>query len=398
MIADIPGLPARRAALKLLDAVLRRGQPLEAALAWATQGVNASEDRALARAIASETLRRLTDLDALIDRVTRLKLADDAKVRTVLRMALAQALVLKTPPHAAIATALPLLEGGPRRLAHGVLGTLFRQEAALPELPNLPPEAAARWRAAWGDAMVADARAALASPAPIGLTFRDGHRESVDAGTDVTKIPDFADGAFWVQNVAASIPARLLEAGDGRHVLDLCAAPGGKTMQLAAAGWDVTAIDRDRARLVRLDDNLARTKLKARTLCADILKWKPDGPVDAILLDAPCTATGIFARHPDVLQRVRTKDIAVLADLQAKMIARAADWLSPGGMLIYATCSLEPDEGEKQLETAASSGLTPVPVAAGELPQGFAPDENGCIRVLPRPGVDGFFIARFRRA
>ncbi len=399
MTSEVPGLPARRAALKLLDAVMRRGQPLESALGKATQGIAAAEDRALARAIASETLRRLTDLDALIDGATRQRLPDDAKARMVLRMALAQALVMKTPPHAAIATALPLVEGGPRRLVHGVLGTLFRQEAALPDPPKLPPSVHHRWHLEWGEQMIADARAALAAPAPLGLSFRDGRPpESVPAGTDVTALPGFSDGAFWVQNIAAAIPARLLGAGEGRSVLDLCAAPGGKTMQLAAAGWQVTAVDQDRARLVRLDDNLARTRLAARTVCADILKWQPEAPADAILLDAPCTATGIFARHPDVLQRVREKDIAILARLQRQMLHRAARWLKPGGTLVFSTCSLESEEGEGHLEHCAGVGLMLCPIDTAGLPGGFAASPGGWLRILPKPGVDGFFIARFRRA
>lgn len=399
MTDAIPGLPARRAALKMLEAVLRRGQPLESALAWATQGVTAAEDRALARAIASETLRRLTDLDALIDGATRQRLPDDAKARMVLRLALAQALVMKTPPHAAIATALPLVEGGPRRLVHGVLGTLFRQEVALPDPPHLPPAVHHRWHVEWGEAMIAGARAALAAPAPLGLSYRDGRaHESVPAGTDVTTLPGFGEGEFWVQNIAASLPAAILGAGEGRQVLDLCAAPGGKTMQLAAAGWDVTALDQDRARLVRLDDNLARTRLKARTICADMLKWQPDTQYDAILLDAPCSATGIFARHPDVLHRVREKDIMALAKLQTRMLHRTEPWLKPGGTLVFSTCSLESEEGEGHLEHAVSADLTLCTIDAKALPGNFAAAPGGWLRILPQPGVDGFFIARFRRA
>lgn len=399
MTAEIPGLPARRAALKLIDAVLRRGQPLESTLAWATRGVAAAADRALARAIASETLRRLTDIDALIDGATRQRLPDDAKARTVLRMALAQVLVMKTPPHAAIATALPLVEGGPRRLVHGVLGTLFRHEATLPEPPHLPGAVHHRWHVEWGEAMIADARAALSASPPLGLSFRDGRPpETASAGTDVTTLPGFGDGEFWVQNVSAALPATLLGAGAGREVLDLCAAPGGKTMQLAAAGWNVTAVDQDRARLVRLDDNLARTRLTARTVCADIVKWRPDAQYEAILLDAPCTATGIFARHPDVLHRVREKDIAMLAKLQRRMLSRVAEWLKPGGTLVFSTCSLEGEEGEGHLDHAVGAGLVLCPIESAEVPDGFSATPGGWMRILPRPGIDGFFIARFRRA
>jgi 16S rRNA (cytosine967-C5)-methyltransferase len=409
-MSDIPGLPARRAALTLLDAVLRRGQPLELALAGATRGLERSEDRALTHAIASEVLRRTPDLDDLIDGATRQRLPDDAKARMVLRMALAQVLVLETPAHAAIATALPLLEGGPRRLVHGVLGTLFRAEAKLRTHPMLLPSVEVRWLQHWGDAMIADACSALAKPPPLDLMLKDGAAtdhwvgalggESLAPGhvrvsrdQAVTALPGFEEGAWWVQNLSATIPGRLLGVGEGRTVLDLCAAPGGKTMQLAAAGWTVTALERDGRRLTRVAENLARTGLSARLVEGDALKWKAPEHYDAILLDAPCSATGIFARHPDVLHRVRPKDIRALAETQAALLARAATWLKPGGVLVYATCSLEPEEGER---IAAAATLSPHPVAQDELVAGLSPTPEGWVRVLPKPGQDGFFIARFR--
>jgi 16S rRNA (cytosine967-C5)-methyltransferase len=413
-MTDIQGLPARRAALHLLDAVLRRGQALEAALSGATGKIDNPADRALAHAIASETLRHIPDLDDLIDGATRQRLPDDAKARMVLRMALVQVLILGTPPHAAIATALPLLEGGPRRLVHGVLGTLFRAKAQLRRVPVLPPKVEARWTKAWGAAMVGMAAEALAAPPPLDLTLKDpattadwvaqlageslapGHVR-VARDQAVTELPGFADGAWWVQNISASVPARLLGAGHGRTVLDLCAAPGGKTMQLAAAGWQVTAVERDQRRLDRLAENLDRTGLTAQLVAADVMTWAPDAPVDAILLDAPCSATGIFARHPDVLHRIRDRDIAQLAAVQARMLARAVDWLKPGGQLIYATCSLEPAEGEEVAEQAAKLGLTPVSAAPDALPEGVAIAPQAWVRILPETGRDGFFIACFQR-
>lgn len=413
-MTDIQGLPARRAALHLLDAVLRRGQALEAALSGATGKIDNPADRALAHAIASETLRHIPDLDDLIDGATRQRLPDDAKARMVLRMALVQVLILGTPPHAAIATALPLLEGGPRRLVHGVLGTLFRAKAQLRRVPVLPPKVEARWTKAWGAAMVGMAAEAMAAPPPLDLTLKDpattadwvaqlageslapGHVR-VARDQAVTELPGFADGAWWVQNISASVPARLLGAGHGRTVLDLCAAPGGKTMQLAAAGWQVTAVERDQRRLDRLAENLDRTGLTAQLVAADVMTWAPDAPVDAILLDAPCSATGIFARHPDVLHRIRDRDIAQLGAVQARMLARVVDWLQPGGQLIYATCSLEPAEGEEVAEQAVKLGLAPVSVAPDALPEGVAVAPQGWVRILPEPGRDGFFIACFQR-
>lgn len=381
----------------------------------ATRGVDNPADRALAHAIASETLRWLPDLDALIDSATRNRLADDAKARVVLRLALVQVLVLGTPEHAAVSTALPLVDGGPRRLVHGVLGTLLRRKVTLPEVPTLLPDVALRWEESWGAEMVAGAEAMLAAPPPLDVTIKDptetldwaerlggeslapGHVR-LPRGTAIPELPGFDEGAWWVQNISASIPARLLGGGDGKAVLDLCAAPGGKTMQLAAQGWDVTAIDQDRAKLVRLEDNLTRTKLDAKCLQADVLKWSPPAPVEAILLDAPCSATGIFARHPDVLHRVRSRDIRDLAELQAKMITRVADWLLPGGTLIFATCSLEPEEGEAHIAVAEASGLKLESVQPQQLVASITPHPKGWVRVLPTNHADGFFIARFKRS
>lgn len=409
-----PGVPARRAALRLLDAVLRRGLALEAALDRATTGLDRREDRGLVHAIVSEALRRLPDLDALIDSATARPLPEDAKARFALRIALVQALALGTPPHAAIATVLPLVDGGPRKLVHGVFGTLMRRNATLPEIPELPAAAWLRWQAAWGEDVAEAARVAIAAPPPVDLSLRGDttavegvsllprHRR-VPAFATVPELPGFAEGEWWVQDLAASLPARLLGDGPGT-ALDLCAAPGGKTLQLAAAGWDVTALDVSEKRLARLSENLERTGLSAKVVAADALKWKPKEAVDALLLDAPCSATGIFRRHPDVLHRVRPAVIAEAAELQARLLARAADWVKPGGRLVYATCSLEREEGEAQVERflAEHADYRLVPAAPELLPEGIAPDPKGWVRTLPgmlaeQGGLDGFFIARLDR-
>ncbi|MEP7222429.1 MAG: RsmB/NOP family class I SAM-dependent RNA methyltransferase [Novosphingobium sp.] len=407
---DIPGLPARRAALRLTDAVLRRGETLDQAAHNACQGIVGSADRALARALAAEVLRWLGDIDALIDSATRMPLADDSKARAVLRLMMAGWLRLDTPPHAVIATALPLLIGGPRRLAHGVFSTLVKQDVKLPAAPSLPEAVAARW----GERVPAIA-AALALPPPLDLVLRDpattaewteklgglsvmpGHVR-LPRGDAVENLEGFNEGAWWVQDLAASLPARLLGAGEGRSVLDLCAAPGGKTLQLAAAGWRVTALDASAKRLERLSANLARTGLSADVIAADALEWEPEAPFDAVLLDAPCTATGTCRRHPDVLHRIAPRHIAEMAELQAQLLARAARWVKAGGALIYAVCSLEHEEGEEQ---AARVALSPDPIRADELPAGIAPTSEGLLRTDPgmlaeAGGLDGFFIARWR--
>ena len=418
---DVPGLAPRRAALKLLDAVLRRGEPLDAASHAATQGLPAS-DRALAIAIASEVCRHLPDLDALIDSATQQVLPDDVKSRTVLRIALVQTLVLGTPPHAAIATSLPLVAGGPRRLVHGVFGNLSRAEAKLPETPTLPAATAERWSEVWGAEMLDAASRAIATPPPLDLSLKDaatttqwaeqlggtsllpGHIR-LERGGDITQLAGFDDGAWWVQDLAAAIPARLLGAGNGRSVLDIGAAPGGKTMQLAAAGWNVTALDASARRLERLADNLGRTGLTAETLNADARKLPAGRQWDAILLDAPCSATGIFRRHPDVLHRVTARDIANRADLQAELLDAAAAALKPGGDLVYAVCSLEPEEGEQQIThflRRQKGAFAIVPADVASLPEGVTPLADGALRLSPPMlegvgGLDGFYIAHLRK-
>ncbi|MEO6581044.1 MAG: RsmB/NOP family class I SAM-dependent RNA methyltransferase [Sphingomicrobium sp.] len=406
------GIAARRAALVMLDAVLRKGQTLDSA-ASSARGLP-SADAAHASAIAGETLRRLPDLDELIDSATRQRLPDDSKARMVLRLALAQKIGLDTPDHAIVATALPLVDGGPRRLVHGVLGTLLRRGLGPPEAPRLPADVEQRWAAAWGGDVVLSARSAIAqrppldlsfssdeaaASYPLGVSFAPRHRR-IDHHGPVQSLPGFGQGGYWVQDLAASVAARLMPKQPSA-VLDLCSAPGGKTMQLAAAGHIVTSLDRSKSRLARLADNLVRTGLAAETVVADALQYRPAKRFDAVLLDAPCSATGTFRRHPEVLYRARPQVIAELTELQTNLLSHAATLVGQSGIIVYAVCSLEPQEGEAIISAflAAHPQFTLSPPAPGELPAGVTSSPEGWVRILPGMladvgGLDGFFVAR----
>lgn len=414
-----PGVASREAALRLLIAVLLRHQPLELAMEQGLAGLDDPSDRGLAHAIVSATLRWLPDLDAMIDSATPKPLPHDARARLVLRMALAQVLALGTPPHAAVATALPLVEAGPRRLVHAVLGRLLREGVCLPDRPTLPQPYASRWLAAFGPDAAHDLAEALKDQPPLDICLRDpsqtqtyaeslggqsllpGHVR-VPAGAPVTTLPGYDDGAWWVQDIAAGLPARLIDARPGQSIADLCAAPGGKTLQLAATGAHVTAVDSSARRLERLRENLARTGLAADVVVADATTWRPDQQFDAVLLDAPCSATGTFRRHPDVLHLKAGRDTADLLDLQRRLLAHAATLVRPGGTLVYAVCSLEAEEGLAQIEQflkAHSTWQRAVPSDAERGP--FPHTPQGDCRTRPGDpalpgGCDGFFVSRLR--
>jgi 16S rRNA (cytosine967-C5)-methyltransferase len=412
---SVEGLAPRRAALQMLDAVLRRGQTLEAAGAR-VRGLS-PPDVGLALAIAGETLRRIPDLDSLIDSATRQRPPDDSKARMVLRIALAQKVALHTPEHALVSTALPLVDGGPRRLVHGVLGTLLRRGLTPIDTPHLPAAVEQRWAVAWGEEVVQAARRQIGSRPPLDLTFADDaeaqsyaaehHGTSLAAkhvrlpSSAVAQLPGYESGRWWVQDLGASLPARLIP-GEAENILDLCAAPGGKTMQLAAAGHNVTAVDSSESRLGRLRENLQRTHLDAALVTADALTWEPERPFDAILLDAPCSATGTFRRHPEVLYRARPPVIAANTELQAKLLDRAVRWLKPGGALVYSVCSLERQEGEDVASGFLDRNKDFRIDAPENLPAFVPASAEGWVRILPgllepEGGLDGFFMARLVR-
>ena len=410
------GVEPRRAALRMLDRIFRSGQTVESA-SWVADKLSPA-DQSLAFAIVGETLRRIPELDALIDGATRQRLPDDSKARMVLRIALAQRLAMSVPDHAVVATALPLVEGGPRRLVHGVLGTLLRGKLAASDAPQLPDDVERRWLRAWGATAVEAARRQIVRRPALDLSFADPGEAAAYAaahgGTSlapghvrlksqsVADLPDFGEGRFWVQDLAASLPARLVP-GEAKRVLDLCAAPGGKTMQLAAAGHRVLALDRSENRLARLADNLRRTGLEASVEVADAFSWESTATFDAILVDAPCSATGTFRRHPEVLYRVKPRFIGEAADAQLRLLTRAARWVEPGGTLVYSVCSLEPEEGEAVVRAFLDANPTLRIEPPPEVADWLEPAAGGWIRILPglleaEGGLDGFFIARLVRS
>ncbi len=406
--------PTREIAFDLLSAVLDRRRSLEEALDAAHPAD--PRDRAAAHRLAAAVLRRMGSLDAVLDPL--LTRAPPDAVRHILRLGAAGLLLLDTPAHAAVATAVGLART--RRLAPfaGLVNAVLRRVAAAGQAsldgvdgPRLDTPA---WLwASWGQAARAIAEA-HGREAPLDLSMRGGAAVPeggevlptgsvrLPPGTRVQDLPGFNEGAFWVQDAAAALPARLLAAQPGERIADLCAAPGGKTAQLAATGAQVFAIERDTHRLRRLHENLARLQMPVEVVQADALQWTPPAALDAVLLDAPCSATGTIRRHPDVMRLKRPRDIAELAAGQDRLLAAATAMLRPGGRLVYATCSLQPEEGPARV--VGLPGLRPDPVRPDELPGlSDAITPEGHVRTHPglwprRGGLDGFFIARFIRA
>ena len=410
------GSPTRRAALAVLEAVITRHRPLEEALDALPKGI-APRDKAAAHRIAAAVLRRAGSLDAVLEPFLRRE--PPGEVRNALRMGAAELLLLGTPAHAAVASTVTLVPKPFAGLANAVLRRVAEAgPAALEGLDaerlDTPPWLWSVWHAAYGPA-VRQLAAAHRSEAPLDLSLAPGATPPeggtelpngswrYPAGTHVTSLPGFAEGAFWVQDAAATLPARVLAVRPGETVLDLCAAPGGKTAQLIAAGGRVTAVEREPKRAARLRENLARLTMTAEVVEADATTWDAGGGLfDAVLLDAPCTATGTIRRHPDVPYLKRFRDVPPMAELQRKLLAAAAQRLAPGGRLVFATCSLQPEEGEAHL-AAALPGLRPYPVRPEEVP-GLAHMlvAGGALRTRPdywaeQGGMDGFFIARWQK-
>jgi 16S rRNA (cytosine967-C5)-methyltransferase len=416
-------LASRRVALDVLGACLDKGQPLDDALArHAKYPALDPRDRAFVRLLLATTLRRLGEIDAILALLIERPLQGaNAPGREVLRLGAAQLLFLNTPPHAAVDTsvrlveeALPHLKG----LVNAVLRRIAREGAdgaadAEPARINTPDWLWQSWVASYGEDGARAIAAAHLGEAPLDLTARadpDLWASRLDAvvlptGTlrrktaSVAELPGYAEGAWWVQDAAAALPARLLGDVRDKTVVDLCAAPGGKTLQLCAAGARVTAVDISARRVARLGENLKRAQLVAELVTADAGKWAPTGKFDAVLLDAPCSGTGTLRRHPDIAWLKGEEDIDRLTLAQDRLLQNALGLLKPGGVLVYAVCSLQEDEGPARVSALLlhHREIKRLPVRPDELPglaAAITPD--GDVRTLPSMGVDGFYIARLQ--
>jgi 16S rRNA (cytosine967-C5)-methyltransferase len=425
-------LASRRVALEVLIACLDKTQPLDDALGR-HEGFTALDprDRAFVRLLLATTLRRLGEIDEVLGSLIERPLGGaNAPAHHVLRLGAAQLLFLGTPAHAAVDTSVRLVES--LRLAHlkgltnAVLRRVAREGVALlgdrdPARLNTPRWLWESWSASYGEETTRAIAAAHLIEAPLDLTARADaafwagrlDAEVLPTGTIrraaggvVTDLPGFAEGAWWVQDAAAALPARLLGDIAGKRVADLCAAPGGKTLQLCAAGASVVAVDISARRIARLADNLARAGLKAELVTADAGKWTPDERFDALLIDAPCSGTGTLRRHPDIAWLKDQEDVGRLTLTQDRLLLHALELLKPGGTLVYAVCSLQEDEGPARIDAllARTPSLKRLPIRLEELPglaEAITP--KGDVRTLPsmwpdRGGLDGFYVARFIKA
>lgn len=405
------GIAARATAVAILDGVLGEGRMLSDF----SGDQLAPADRARALRLAETTLRHLEGADRLLDR--HLRKAPPLTVRNILRLAVAER-SQGAPAHGVVNAAVEITRRGGRRTAHlaGLVNAVLR---ALPDPVVLPVQKLPRWLRqplvhTYGRDTVAAIEAVQAQEPPLDLTLRAGFPhpdgEPLPTGSlrlrapgQISTLPGYAQGGWWVQDVAAALPAKLLQPRPGERILDLCAAPGGKTLQLAAAGAQVVALDISAPRMALVQANLARTGLAATLVTADALHWQPEAPFDAILLDAPCSATGTIRRHPDLPFVKDGSELPSLTALQARLLDRALGWLTPGGRLVFSTCSLLPEEGEAQL----TATLSRHPDLAVERPALDGLDlawwtPEGGLRLRPdlwadQGGMDGFFMVRLRR-
>ena len=436
--SEVPGLAARRIAADILDGVLHKHRTLDDQLdgAGAHPGLKtlADRDRALMRRLVATILRRLGTLGHLLSRLLDRGIPTDApRAQSALLIGAAQILWMDVPDHAAVDLSVRLVQSDRRAAKYaGLVNAVLRRcaregQPLIDEVKaknlDIPPWLLARWIGAYGETTARQMALAIGYEPSLDITVKADapqwasrlHGETLPTGTvrtllqgSVTMLPGFTDGQWWVQDAAAALPARLFGDVGGKTIVDLCAAPGGKTAQLAQAGARVTAVDRSPARMARLRDNLARLSLQADEVVTDAAEWpgQDNGGFDGVLVDAPCTSTGTIRRHPDVAWLRQEADIAALAALQKRLLQRAVALLKPGGTLVYCTCSLEPEEGEQAIASllAAEPGMRRVPVEAGEV-AGLAEivTADGDVRTLPchlphadprLGGLDGFYAAR----
>ena len=406
------GLVARQAALALLIGVMGEGQPLSDLLA--AQGPMAlltPADRARAQRLATQVLRQVEPVDRLLQ--PSLRKAPPLEVMNILRLAVTE-LNDGAAAHGVINSAVEIAKRGKRTGSFaGLINAVLRAVPAGAPLAA-PAQRLPRWLRqpmvhAYGRDAVSAIEAVQAAVPPLdltlhgalrptGLTLPTGSLRLKEQG-QVSVLPGYAEGHWWVQDAAAALAVPMLGDVKGQRVLDLCAAPGGKTLQLAAGGSDVTALDISGPRMARLAENLARTGLAAKLVIADALHWQPEALFDAVLLDAPCSATGTIRRHPDLPFVKDGSEVPGLVDLQAQLFDRALTFLKPGGRLVYVTCSLLPDEGEAQLTAALlrHADLRVVKPAVAGVPDDWFTPEGG-LRLRPdywadQGGMDGFFMA-----
>lgn len=422
------GMDAREAALEALAAVLERGRPLDESFG-AADVLPDARDRAFARALSATCLRRLGQIDSVIDGFLESPLPGKAaRARQILRLGLAQLLFMETPAHAAVDTAVRMAARqapAHKNLVNALLRRAVREGANVvsaqdAERINTPDWLWRSWCAAYGEETSRRIARAHLGEAPLDIFAPNDAAQWAeklnatllptgairrDMGGAVFDLPGFSEGAWWVQDAAAQLPVKLLGDAKDQTIADLCAAPGGKTAQLAALGAQVTAVDRSDQRMKRLRENLARTHLTAETHVADAAAWKPDRLFDGVLLDAPCSATGTARRHPDILRLKSQDEVLKLSAVQERLLRAAADMVKPSGIIIYCVCSLEPAEGPETVERLLAQGLplARMPIAPeeiGGLAEAVTP--QGDLRTLPchlakQGGMDGFYAARLKR-
>jgi 16S rRNA (cytosine967-C5)-methyltransferase len=417
------GLAARRAALTLIDAAMAGRGGIDAGLGGALSGLDPRE-RAFARSLAMTTLRRWGSIEKAL--ASRLQRPPPEEVKSLLRIGVAQALFMGVADHAAVSTTLDIAQSAqPTQPFKGLINAVLRgllREPPVTNVQDLTPDwLLARWRAAFGGEAAYGICAQIAEEPATDVSVKNAtdaealalalEAQPLDGGTlrsalrgDVAAWPAYDEGQWWIQDAAAAIPVRMLNLAPGQSALDLCAAPGGKTLQLAATGAEVVALDRSAARLVRVTENLARTRLTAEVVAEPAESWADERTFDAVLVDAPCSATGTFRRQPEVLWLVKPPEIAKLAFVQSRLLDAAAKRVKPGGHMVYCVCSLEQEEGESQASSFLKrhTDFQTAPIAAGE---GGAPaasvSPEGWLRILPHHlegGLDGFFVARFVRS